>query len=308
MGCRNSGSEEKVLCLSCDVEEEMQKAGIELQRFDQQIIDLYIQAQANPQGVISKTHMLIQKIKAETDSNNVRRNKLALIRDLRIETFYRMKQYQQSIAEINEAPKYNLEDFSLGDGDYVHLACNYVKLKDFKKARQCLDRVSKNWYNTDFIWANYNEVIGNRAEAISGYRAILEHDDYDHYFYFKDAQQRAEQLSKPGAILLTELFYPSDRPDNEICKTDNLTRNKIFEMIDTLAEVKACRECNGLSIYQEPKQTKSSKYWIKVISDHDGNSITKFNFFVDTATFYIIYLDMNSNRQLTLGEWRNLHK
>ncbi len=306
--CKNPTHKDKAICVSCDVEEEMQRASDELDRFDKLIVDFYVHIESNPNKVINETQLLIKKIKAEADPNNVRWNKLGSLYDLRAETFYKMGEFSKAIEEIYNSETNNHEKlggkFSFGSSDCIHLACNYIKLLDYNKARQLIDSAGRHWYITDFILANYYEVIGNKEQAIKEYNEILRQDDHDHYFFYKDAQKRANELSKKNSKLLTELFYPSNRPDNEICKNDNERRTKIFDLIYNLPEVKNCKSCDVVSIYQEPKHTKSSKYWVKVGHDNGTNSVSQFNFFVDTLTFEITYLDTKTDRQITLDEWR----
>lgn len=306
--CKNPNQKDEAICGSCDVEEEMQKASDELDKFDKTIVDLYNQIETNPNKVITTTQLLIKEVKTQADPNNVKWNKLGSLYDLRAETYYKMGEFEKSIDEIYNSEKNNQETlggkFSFGSSDCIHLACNYVKLKDYNRARQFIDSAGKGWYITDYILANYYEVIGNKETAIKEYNEILKQDEHDHYFFYKDAQGRASELSKKNPKLLNELFYPSDRPDNEICKTDNEIQTKIFELVNNLPEVKNCKGCDVASIYQEPKHTKSSKYWVKVGHDNGVNLVSQFNFFVDTLTFEITYLDTKNDRRITLKEWR----
>ena len=306
--CKNPTQKDEAVCLSCDVEDEMQRASDDLDKFDTIVIDLYNKIETNPNKVINETQLLIQQVKTEPDPNNVRWNKLGSLYDLRAETFYKIGEFSKSIEEIYNSERNNQETlggkFSFGSSDCIHLACNYVKLKDYKKARLYIDSAGKGWYITDFILANYYEVIGDKEQAISAYQEILAQDEHDHYSFYKDAQKRVDELSKLNPKLLNELFYPSDRTDIEICKTDNERRTKIFDLINNLPEVKNCKNCNVVSIYQEPKNTKSSKYWIKVGYDNGSNLVSQFNFFVDTLTYKITFLDTQTDKQLTLDEWR----
>jgi tetratricopeptide (TPR) repeat protein len=306
--CKEQTQDDRAVCGSCDVEEQMRRASDELAKFHQVIIAFYDQIEAKPKKVVEETQLLIQNIKAEADTNNVRWNKLGALYDLRAETFYKVGEYQKSIDEIYNAAKNNQETlggkFLFGDNDFIHLACNYVKLQDLKAAKQYLDSAEKGWYITDFIWANYYEVVNKKEDAFKVYRKILKQDERDHYYFYKDAQDRIDELAKQNPKLLTELFYPSDRPDNEICETDNDRRTKIFELIGNLTEVENCEECNVILIHQEPKHTESSKYWIKVGHDNGMNLVSQFNFFVDTLTCEITYLDTDTDEQITLTEWR----
>jgi hypothetical protein len=59
-------------------------------------------------------------------------------------------------------------------------------------------------------------------------------------------------------------------------------------------------------VYKEPVETNSANYWIKVGHDNGSNMVSQFNFFVDTLTYEIRYLDTKSDKQLTLTEWRKM--
>ena len=118
-----------------------------------------------------------------------------------------------------------------------------------------MNKASSGWYITDYVYANYYEVIGSKTKAITAYNKILKKENLDHYYFYKDAQKRMNELTKTNPKLLNELFYPSDRSDNKICKTDNERRTKIFELIRNLPEIK--EDYLGAEIYMEPKHTVS---------------------------------------------------
>ena len=306
-GCDNSTHTKGKVATSYNAQEQLQKASDELEKFDKIIIEYYNQIDASPTDVIKQTEILINKVKTEPDSNNVRWNKLGSLFGLRAETFYKEGEYQNSIIEIyNEAQ--NMQEalggaISLGSEDCIHLACNYVKLKDFSKAKKFLDSAGRSWYIFDYVKANYYEVVGDKNKALQAYVEIKNDKSIDHYYYYQGALKRIEELNKPVPKLLNELFYPSARSDNPICKTDNERREKIFDLINQLPEVKACKTCDGISIYKEPDETNSSNYWVKV-GHGSANLGSQFNFFVDTLTYEIKYFDTKADRLLTLPEWR----
>ncbi len=306
--CKNSTQKDEAICLSCDAEEEMQRASDELDKFDKIIIRYYNQIETNPTEVIKQTEILVKKVKTESDPNNVKWNKFGSLFELRAETYYKSGEYQNSINEIYNDEKNNQESlggkFSFSSQDCIHLACNYVKLKDYKKAKLYLDSAGLGWYICDYVNANYYEVIGQKNKALQAYIEIKNDKSIDHYDYYQEALKRIVELSNPNPILLDELFYPSARSDNPICKTDNDRRTKIFDLINELPEVKSCKSCDVVSIYKEPKETNSSNYWIKVGHDNGSNFVSQFNFFVDTLTFEIKYLDTKTDKELTLNEWR----
>jgi tetratricopeptide (TPR) repeat protein len=308
VGCRNTTPKKNTTFERCDVEMQMQKAGEELHQFEKIIVKYYNQIEHNPDDVIKQTEILVEKVKSEPDSNNVKTNKLNLLFDLRAETFYRNGEYQHSIREIFRTIEVMHEriggQLSPGEPYCIQLACNFVKLKDYQKAKIWLDSAGRSWYITDYIHANYYEVIGNKNKALQLYKEIKEDKSKDHYYYYQDALKRIEELNKPNSKLLKELFYPSERTDKDICYTDNERRDKIFNLIYNLPEVKACKTCDGVLIFKEPKETKSSSYWVKVQKKKDSGYVSHFNFYIDTLTFEIKYLDIKNDKVLTLAEWR----
>jgi len=196
----------------------MQLTTKEIEKFDQVIIDLYNQIETNPANIIKVTDTLIKYVKNEADPNNIKWNKMTSLHNLRAETFYKMGKYDESITEIyNDAKNDTLilnGELYIGDNSSIHLACNYVKTKNYKKAKQYLDNANKGWYITNYIWANYFEVINDTTKAINTYNKILKENNKDHYSYYSDSQKRINELKKPNPQLLNELYYPSDRPDN----------------------------------------------------------------------------------------------
>lgn len=308
VSCNNSTHKDAAILPSNNSQEELGKAGNELEKFDKIIIGYYNQIEINASYVIRQTDNLIRKVTSEPDSNNVRWNKLGSLFDLRAETFYKNGEYQNSIKEIYKAAKNNQEslggEFSFGTEGYIHLACNYVKLNDFPKAKSYLDSAGRILYIANYVNANYYEVVGNRMKALQAYNAIKNDKSINHYYYYQDALKRIEELNKPSPKLLHELFYPSSRSDNPICKDDNERRDKIFDLINDLPEVKACKTCNLVSIYKEPDETNSSNYWVKVGHDNSSNLVSQFNFFVDTLTYEIKFFDTKTDKLLTLPDWR----
>lgn len=294
--------------MSCDAEDEMQRASDELDKFDKVIIGYYNTINNNPRKVISETQELIDKVKTEADPNNVKWNKLGSLFELRAETFYRIGEYENSIKEIYNDEQNNVEtlkgEFSFSSQDCIHLACNYAKLKDYGKTKTFIDSAGRGWYIVDFINANYYELIGDKDKALKAYLQIKNDKSIDHYEYYQDALKRIAELNKPKPKLLDELFYPSARSDNEICKTDNARRDSVFKIVYDLPEVKACASCDVVSIYKEPDETNSSNYWIKVGHDNGSSLVSQFNFYVDTLTYEIKYLDTQTDKILTLEEWR----
>lgn len=306
--CDNSTHKEAAVLTHYDTHVKLEKATDELNKFDKIIIGYYNKIETDATDVITQTDNLIRKVTSEPDSNNVRSNKLSSLFELRAETFYKKGDYQSSIKEIYKEAQNTQETFggkfSLGTQDCIHLACNYVKLNDFSKAKTFLDSAGRGWYIADYVNANYYEVVDNKTKALQAYIEIKNDKSIDHYYYYQDALKRIEELNKPAPKLLNELFYPSARSDNPICKDDNERRTKIFDLINDLPEVKACKTCDVVSIYKEPDETNSSNYWVKVGHDNASALVSKFDFFVDTLTYEIKYFDTKADRLLTLPEWR----
>jgi len=306
--CKNVTRKDKAICLSCDAEEKMLKATDELDKFEEVLIGFYDQIKTNPGEVISKTEVLLEKVTTEPDSNNVRSNKLRYLYELRAETFYKSGKFQQSIEEIYKIEKNYQETlggrFSFGQKECIHLACNYIKLGDYSKAKKYIDSAGNGYYIADFILANYFEVIRNKELALNVYNQILAQEEHDHYYYYQDAKKRVVELRKKNPDLLTELFYPSDRPDDEVCNADNERRTKIFDLISNLPEVENCKGCDVVSVYQDARHAKSGKYWIKVGHDNGTNLVSQFNFFVDTLTYKVTFLDTETGEEIDLDVLR----
>ena len=220
------------ICVTSEEDEkEMQRVFDELEKFDTIIIEFYNQIETNPNKVIKQTEILINTLKTEPDSDCIRWNKLGDLYDLRAETFYRMGKYQNSIEEIYNNGK-NHPDGIYPDGrrvindkllltntHYARLACNYVKLQDFQKAKTYLDSV-KNYAIKDYVIANYYEVIGEKDRALQIYYEIKKEMSRNHSLkweqdLYQGSLMRIEELNKPNPKLLTELFYSSHRPDNK---------------------------------------------------------------------------------------------
>lgn len=202
------------------VEEEMEQTTKELNKFEKLIVSYYNSIENNPKKIIIETDSLIQKVKTEADPYNIRWNKLMALYNLRAETFYKTGDYQKSIYEILEDSKNNQETlggkFYIGDNSSIHLACNYVKLEDYEKAELYLNNASRGWYITDFIIANFNEVIGNKTKAINTYQEIIKEEDMNHYLHYQWSKNRLINIKSVNYKPLTELYYPSNKPNEEI--------------------------------------------------------------------------------------------
>lgn len=310
-GCKNTNKELSEEKEHWKVHYQMDIMEKELEEFDSLLIKYYNQSDTEPNPVIDETQKLIKKINLDPDPNNVRRNKLNSLYELRAEVFYKMGLFQNSINEIllgikNDSLTIGIN--SLGSDDCIHLACNYVKLREYAKAKNFIDSLSKGYYLYNYILANFYEVQEKKEQALKVYTEIVKEKERDNYVYYSLAIQRLEELNKtkPKPKLLTELYYQTSRPDFEICKSDNVRIMKILSLIGSLPEYKACKNCQQISVYKKPREINSSCYWI-ISGYNDGNeNNAELNFLVDTLTFEIKFLDINTHRQLTLNEWRKL--
>ena len=57
-------------------------------------------------------------------------------------------------------------------------------------------------------------------------------------------------------------------------------------------------------INQRPEESNEKYYWIKVGEDNGTNLVTHFNFFVDTTKFEVQYLDVITDKIISLESWR----
>ena len=292
----------KEVCGSCHLEEEFKMVSIELEKFDSIIIGLYNQIETSPDSVIAETEKIINNVNNSSDTLHIYPNKLLRLHNLRVETFYRMGKYEKSIEEILNFNKNERDNF-LDSNDYIHLACNYVKLGDYDKAKEYLSQAGIGWYITEFINANFLEVIGEKDSAILKYEEIVSNILRDHYYHYKHSKKRLIELKKENPKLLTELYFPTNRPDAVITISDNGIRSKMF---DTIFKLPECKNCSSVSVYKQPNQLKSSNYWFKVF--HKGNKTAKYDFLIDTLTFEIMVFDTISKTKTPLSVWRNNKK
>lgn len=298
----------ETVCGSCHLEEEFRKISIEMDEFHSILIGLYNQIETNPNFVISESEKLINQLNQLPDPLNLLQNKLSDIINLRVETFYKMGEYEKSINEIEKMVQFKKEEYGYeekyyGANNLIHLACNYVKLGDYDKAKEYLSQPGIGWYITEFINANFLEVIGEKDSAILKYEEIVSDILRDHYYHYKHSKKRLIELKKENPKLLTELFFPTDRPDAEITITDNGIRSKMF---DTIFKLPECRNCGSVSVHKQPNQLNSSKYWFK--ANLKGGKVANYDFLIDTLTFEILVFDTISKTGTPLTEWRNRKK
>jgi tetratricopeptide (TPR) repeat protein len=297
------------------IHEEMEIVDQEFQEFELKLRELYKQANANKISALQKAEQLIEEIKRNPDVNNLRWNKLGALYNLRAELFYRLGNYKKSIAEIRkeqENSRIEVNISELGADGHNSLACNYVRLKDYNKAKIHLDSAGKGYYLADYLRGNYQEIKGNRKEAIKTYNDIKKDKSIKHYVYYGLAIERIKELSKNNPKLLDELYYPPSDPDFDIADSDNENRDKIFKDIAALPEVKNCKNCGATWIYEDPQISDKDFYWIKVgnydtKNNNKGdlkNFNTVFDFFFYQKNSELKVFDQKNNKVLTLAEWR----
>ena len=279
------------------IHDNLDKASEELNWFDNLLITLYKECEINPQRVIFKTDSILNSMSKESDSLHlgVKSNKIGYLHYLRGEIFYKIKQYKKSINEFkNETGQYN--EFPL--------ACNYVKLKDFNVAKLYIDSINNLYYISDYVIGNFQEALGKKEEALTIYNKIKNDKSIKHYAYYELAINRIKELEKKNPILLDELYFPTGRPDFEICDDDSENRNRIFDTISTIKEVIECNTCGSTLIYESPQENDKNYYWVKV--GPGGGDKAIFNFFIYVNTFEVKYYDAKNNKLYSLEEWRKM--
>ncbi len=278
---------------------DLDRAGYELQIFDSILISLYTESEVNPERVILKTDSILKSISSENDTIlfGIKSNKIGFIHYLRGELFYKIGKYRKSINEYKyETGRYN----------EIPLACNYVKLKDFNKARLYIDSVNNSSYLYDFINGNYYETIGKKKTALEIYNKIKKDKSIKHFVFYGLAINRIAELEKKNPKLLDEIYFPTDRPDFKDCDDDGKNRNKIFDTINKIKEVSDCSTCGSTLIYESPQENDKNYYWIKV--GPGGRDKEVFNFYIYVNTFEIKYYDVKNKKLYTLEEWRKMSK
>lgn len=281
---------------------DLDRAGYELQLFDSILLSLYIESETNPQHVILKTDSILNSMLTENDTIHfgVKSNKIGFIHYLRGEIFYKIGQYKKSINEFkHETGLYN----------EIPLACNYVKLKDFGKARLYIDSVKNSYYLFDFIDGNYYETIGEKKKALEIYNKIRKDKSIKHYVFYGLAVNRITELEKVNCKLLNEIYFPTGRPDFEDSDDDSENRNKIFDTITEIVEVKNCKTCTSTWIYESPQENDKDYYWVKVGNGNlDSSFQTTFDFLVYKENFTLKYYDPKNKKSYDLDVWRKTKK
>lgn len=284
------------------IHEEMDKVSFELIKFDMQLLNLYKKAEKNPKKVLKEADSLIVITQSERDpiKSKIKKNITHYLHYLKGELYYKLGDYHKSIYEINLSSEHS------ASGDKaIALAANYIKLKQFKKAKSYLKSIGV--YDTnDYAHGNYYECIGNKKEATKIYNIIKADKSIKHYAYYKWTIVRLEELKKKNPKLLKDLYFPTGNPDFEICDSDNENRDKIFQYFINLPEVIMCgSNCNSTWIYESPQENDKDFYWVKIGNGNTDNTFnTKFDFFVYPKSFEVKFYDTKNKKLYTLKEWR----
>jgi hypothetical protein len=273
-----------------DTEMEMKKVSEEFEKFDKQLIILYKESENNPKKVIAKADSLLNANKKETDKykSQIKPNIESNLHYLKAELFYKIGRYNESISELN------FEDYR--NGDYaIAYASNYIKLKDFKKAKSFIDSI-QNWHGDDFALGNYYESIGKKDSALKLYEKIKKDKSIKHYAYYKWAVKRFDELNKNNPNLLNEIYFPTKNPSFEVCKSDNENRTRIFDLVQNLPESNGW---TGAAILDYPQINDKDYYWVRVTTKNN-----EYNYYVYQKTFEIKFFNPKNKELLTLEEWR----
>ncbi|MCL9805473.1 hypothetical protein NAT51_08065 [Flavobacterium amniphilum] len=274
---------------------EMDKVDAEYTKFQKQLVAFYIESEKNPDLTLSKVDSLLSVYKNEKDKYKLKIK--STIEDqlhyLKAELYYKKSEYGKSIKELDFDDDF---DFVMGDRACAY-AANYLKLKQYDKAKSFVDSIRKGYYIYDYALANYNESVGNRNEAFKIYGEIKNDKSIKHYAYYKLAVNRFQELEKDNPKLLNEIYFPTGNPSFEIADSDHETRSKIFNLMEKLPESK---NWAGTSIVESPQENDKNYYWVKVKTQQNKT----FNYYIYQGTFEIKFLDTINNKLLTLEEWR----
>lgn len=273
-----------------ELHEEMDKVDKEYSKFEDQLTKLYAESENNPEKVILKVDSLLLLNKQETDKykSQIKSNIDESLHSFKAEIFYRLGKYKESIEELET------NDYKSGDAAAAY-AANYVKLKDYTKAKSFIDSIGN--YISDYSLGNYYESIGDMTEAIKIYNSIKQDKSIKHYTYYKLALNRLEELQKTRPKLLDEIYYPTGNPSFEISDSDNENRAKIFKLMEELPEN---QDWAGTGIIESPQENDKNYYWVRVKTQQGK----EYNYYIYQQTFEIKYFDIKKNKLITLDEWR----
>ena len=275
-----------------ELHKEMDKVGEEIRNFEKLLIQLYVDSKKKPNNVLFKIDSLSQINENETDKykSQIKSNIEDHLSYLKAEIYYRNGEFEKSLFELNK-DEYKHNDIATA------IAANYVKLKDFNKAKSFIDSIGKAYYIYDYALGNYYESIGNKEEALKVYTEIKKDKEIKHYAYYKLAVERYNELKKDNPKLLNEIYFPTGNPSFEICDSDSENRTKIFKLMEELPEN---QKWAGTSIIESPQTNNKNYYWVEVKTSE--NKIN--NFYIYENTFEIKFFDKKNNKVMSLNEWR----
>lgn len=277
-----------------EVCEEADKVSIEIRKFDNYLITLYKESKNNPKRVLTKSDSLLITNKKETEKyrSQIKSDVESKLYYLKAELFYQIGKYKESIEELN------FEDDKTGNYAIAY-AANYVKLKDFKKAKSCIDSIG-NWNGNYYALGNYYESIGDKTAALKTYEYNLEDDkSRKHFIYYQWTKKRVDALKK-NKPLLNDIFFPTGNPNFEICEvcnTDNAIREKITDLMMELPENQ--QDWSLTSILESPFDTGKNYYWVQVEAENK-----KLNYYVYLNSLEIKHFNPKTKILMTLQEWR----
>lgn len=293
--CKNINSKSTEEESHIKLHKEMDKVDDEYTKFQKQLLSFYIESEKNPDSIISKADSLLLVNKNEKDKykSQIKGTIENQLHYLKAELYYKKNEYEKSIKELDFDDDY---DFVMGDRACAY-AANYLKLKQFDKARSFVDSIRKAYYIYDYALANYNESVGNRNEAYKIYSKIKDNKSIKHYAYYKLAVNRFEELKKDNPKFLNEIYFPTGNPSFEIADSDNKNRTKIFDLMEKLPENKNRTE---IGIVESPQENDKNYYWIRVKTKQNET----YNYYIYQETFEVKFLDTIKNKLMTLEEWR----
>ncbi|MEN2413523.1 hypothetical protein AAYQ19_06945 [Flavobacterium sp. D4] len=281
------------------IHEEMDKISAEFGKFRKELILLYAEGEKNPELALTKADTLldIYNTTKEKYKSQIKQNVTTSINYLKAELYYKLGNYEQSIKELKK------EKYDSGE-HAAALAANYVKLKEFDKAKYYVEKIGPGFYIYDYALGNYYESIDNKSEALKIYSAIKANKEIKHYAYYPLAVARYDELKKEKPQLLNEIYFPTQNPSFEIADSDNENRTKIFDMVFALPEAKN----KGVSIVESP-QTNDKDYYLIKVGKNAGyitdDMIVEFTLYIYPKDFTMKYYDEKNNRLMTIEEWRN---
>lgn len=178
---------------------EMQKWDSIYDDFQNYEFKLYSDFHQNPKDVISKIDSLLIVYK---DDINIK----ADLHYFKAEVFYNFGNYKESIQELK------FEDVTTPE---IGLACNYIKMREFEKAKVILEQLTKSDDFNNFIIANYYETIGRKDLAQNLYENIKSDQTLKRFFYYQLVLDRISELKKDKFKLLESIYFPTGNPKFE---------------------------------------------------------------------------------------------